>query len=431
MSRDVAGRTGGEAQEAVRAAVERGWEDQITFLRALVGERSLRGGTTGAQRLVEDRIRSLGVKPERVTVDLERLRGRPGFSPVDWSSEGEFDVSGRLVGAATGGRSLILNGHVDVVPSTPDDHWTHDPWGGEVEDGRLYGRGAADMKAGVAAMLAAAAAIRAAGVELRGDLELQSVIEEECSGHGTLALLEAGHRADAAIVPEPMGQTLCTAHPGVLWCRIQVRGMGAHAERADAAVNAMERMWPLIAAVRELEAEVNQAAVRHPAFAGLSHPLNYNIGTLHAGDWPSSVPESATMEVRFSYPPGESVGGAQQRIERYLRQAADQDPWLREMPPRITWFGFAAEPAIYDTEDPLSRTLERNHLQVVGRGLTRRPFAATIDNRFFALYAGMPTACYGPTGDRLHAPDESVDLATVLQTTQVLAGTILDWCGVA
>jgi acetylornithine deacetylase len=427
----VEDRTGRHATEAVRAAVERGWEDQIAFLRALVGERSLRGSTGGAQRLVEERMRSLGVEPERVPVEVERLRGRPGFSPVDWSSEGEFDVSGRLAAAAAGGRSLILNGHVDVVPSTPDDHWTHAPWGGEVEDGRLYGRGAADMKAGVGAMLAAVAAIRAAGVELRGDLELQTVIEEECSGHGTLALLEAGHRADAAIVPEPMGQSLCTAHPGVLWCRVEVRGMGAHAERADSAVNAMERLWPLIAAIRELEAEVNQESVRHPAFAGLSHPLNYNVGTLHAGDWPSSVPEAATMEVRFSYPPGETVGGAQQRIEGHLRAAADRDPWLREVPPRITWFGFAAEPAIYDTEDPLSRTLERNHLQVVGRALVRRPFAATIDNRFFALYAGMPTACYGPTGDRFHAPDESVELDTVLQTTHVLAGTILEWCGVA
>lgn len=420
-----------KAREAVRQAVEGGWEQEVDLLRALVAERSVRGATGGAQRVVESRLRELGLAPERVPVDVERLRGRPGFSPVDWSSDGEYALAARLPGRGAGGRSLILNGHVDVVPSTPDDHWTHDPWGGEVADGRMYGRGAADMKAGVAAMISALAAIRAAGVAPGGDVELQSVIEEECSGHGTLALLEAGHRADAAIVPEPMGQALCTAHPGVLWCRIRVRGLGAHAERADQAVNAMERMWPLIAAVRELEAEVNQKAVRHPAFEGLDHPLNYNPGTLHAGDWPSSVPESATLEVRFSYPPGETVAGAQARIEDRLRRAADRDRWLREIPPEITWFGFAAEPALYDTEDPLSRTLEQNHLQVVGRALQRRPFAATIDSRFFALYAGMPAACYGPTGDRLHAPDESVDLSTVLQTTHVLAGTILDWCGVS
>ncbi|MGH7912386.1 MAG: ArgE/DapE family deacylase [Candidatus Dormibacteraceae bacterium] len=420
-----------EARAEVRAAVERRWEEELELLRSLVAERSLLGATSGAQLVVEERLRRLGIEPRRVALEVERLRGRPGFSPVDWSSEGEFDVFAGVAAAAAGGRSLILNGHIDVVPSTPDAHWTHDPWGGEVAGGRMYGRGAADMKAGVAAMICAVAAIREAGVGLRGAVELQTVVEEECSGHGTLALLEAGHRADGAIVPEPMGQNLCTAHPGVLWCRVQVRGVGAHAERADAAVNAGERLWPLVAAVRELEAQVNEEPVRHPAFAGLSHPLNYNIGTLHAGDWPSSVPETAAMEVRFSYPPGETVEEAQRRIEGFLRREADRDPWLREMPPEITWFGFAAEPATYDTEDPLSRTLERNHLQVVGRALERRPFAATIDNRFFALYAKIPTACYGPTGERLHAPDESVELATVKETTQVLAGTVLDWCGVA
>lgn len=286
------------------------------------------------------------------------------------------------------------------------------------------------MKAGIAAMVYAVAAVLQAGVGLRGDVELQSVVEEECSGHGTLALLRAGHRADASIIPEPMGQALCSAHPGVLWCRVTVRGMGAHAERANAAVNAAECMWTMISAVRQLEAQVNEPARRHPAFAGLAHPLNYNLGTFHAGDWPSSVPEEAVLEVRFSYNPGETVQEAQQRIERFLREAADRDEWLREVPPEISWFGFAAEPAIYDTDDALSRTLEREHLAVVGRHLERRPFAATIDNRFFRLYAGMPTACYGPTGDRLHAPDESVLLDTLKETTRVLAGTLLDWCGV-
>ncbi|MBO0702987.1 MAG: acetylornithine deacetylase, partial [Candidatus Dormibacteraeota bacterium] len=125
------------AREAVRGAVERGWDDEVALLRALVREPSLRGMTGGAQRLVEQRMRELGLEPERVPVDVERLRGRPGFSPVDWTSEGEHSLSARLPGAGPDGRSLIVNGHVDVVPSTPDDHWTHDPWGGEVEAGRL------------------------------------------------------------------------------------------------------------------------------------------------------------------------------------------------------------------------------------------------------------------------------------------------------
>ena len=406
------------------------WPDEVGFLQALVAERSVLGRTNGVQEVVEAKLRQLGLRPERVSIDVDRLRGESGFSPVDWSPDGTYDVAGRLPGAG-GGRSLILNGHVDVVPSTPDDHWTHDPWGGEIGQGRLYGRGAADMKAGVAAMIYAVAAILEAGARLRGDLEIQTVVEEECSGNGTLALLAAGHRADASIIPEPLDQTLCTGHPGVLWCRIRVRGRGGHAERANASINAAEHLWTMISAIRELEALVNGREQRHPAFSALPQPLNYNLGTLHAGDWPSSVPEEAVLEVRFAYNPGEQATQAQQRIERFLRQAAERDEWLREVPPDITWFGFVAEPAIYDTDDELSRLIERHHLQVVGRGLERRPFAGTIDNRFFRLYAGMPTACYGPCGDRLHAPDESVVLETVRETTQVLTGTILDWCGVA
>lgn len=420
-----------DVRAAVHAAVDRLADDEVTFLRALVAEPSVRGHTNGCQRLIAERLGTLGLDVDEVPIDVAALRDLPGFSPPTWSYEGQHDVAARLPAAGAGGRSLILNGHVDVVPTTPEDHWTHGPWAGEVEDGRLYGRGAADMKGGIAAMIFALAAIREARAGLAGDVEVHTVIDEECSGNGTLAVLASGRRADGAIIPEPMNLRLCTAHPGVLWARIRVRGMGAHAERASSAVNAIEKMQVMIAAVRLLEAEVNRLDRRHPAFAELEHPLNYNIGTLHAGDWPSSVPEECAMEVRFSYNPGERVGDVQERIAGGLLDAARSDEWLAEFPPEITWFGFQAEPAVYDTEDELSRTLEANHLATVGRPLERVPFAATIDNRFFRLYYDMPTVCYGPVGARLHAPDEWVDLASLRQLTHVLAGTILDWCGVA
>ncbi|MBO0706216.1 MAG: ArgE/DapE family deacylase, partial [Candidatus Dormibacteraeota bacterium] len=356
-----------DVRAAVHAAVDRLADDEVTFLRALVAEPSVRGHTNGCQRLIAERLGTLGLDVDEVPIDVAALRDLPGFSPPTWSYEGQHNVAARLPAAGAGGRSLILNGHVDVVPTTPEDHWTHGPWAGEVEDGRLYGRGAADMKGGIAAMIFALAAIREARAGLAGDVEVHTVIDEECSGNGTLAVLASGRRADGAIIPEPMNLRLCTAHPGVLWARIRVRGMGAHAERASSAVNAIEKMQVMIAAVRLLEAEVNRLDRRHPAFAELEHPLNYNIGTLHAGDWPSSVPEECEMEVRFSYNPGERVGDVQERIAGGLLDAARSDEWLAEFPPEITWFGFQAEPAVYDTEDELSRTLEANHLATVGR----------------------------------------------------------------
>ena len=174
----------------------------------------------------------MGLAVQEVGIEREAIAGHPGYSPVEWSYDGLFQVLGTLRGAPTtagavGGRSLVLNGHIDVVSAEPFSHWQHDPWGAEVAEGRLYGRGACDMKAGVAAMLFAVRAVLLAGMTLRGDVRVQSVVDEECGGNGTLSLLSQGHGGDAVIVPEPSGLSLSTATLGVLWCRIRVRGRAA------------------------------------------------------------------------------------------------------------------------------------------------------------------------------------------------------------
>lgn len=418
------------SREAVLAAVDRGWHDEVEFLRALVAQPSVLGHTNRAMEAAEPLLHDLGMSVERVPVDVDRLRDRPGFSPPDWSYDGLYNLVGRSAGAG-GGRSLVLNGHLDVVPSTPDEHWTHAPWGGEVEGGLMYGRGAADMKAGVAAMLFALRAVREAGARLAGEVVTQLVIDEECTGNGTLACLEAGARADACLIPEPFGLTMVTAHPGVLWARITVRGRAAHAAYASGAVNSAEKMFVVFQALRDLEREVNDPALVHPAFAGVDHPLNYNFGKLHAGDWTSSVPEVCEMEVRFSCYPGESLDGAQRRFADRVAEAARTDEWLQETPPEVRFFGFRAEGAVYDTDHALARVVAANHERVVGAPVECRPSTATIDNRFFDLHYGIPSVCYGPLGGQLHAPDEWVDLESVRQCTRVIAGSLLDWCGEA
>ena len=186
----------------------------------------------------------------------------------------------------------------------------------------MYGRGAADMKAGVAAMIYATRALMEAGVELAGDLVLQTVIEEECTGNGALAALARGYGADAAIIPEPFGRQLLESQVGVMWARVTVRGKGAHAERASASVNAVLAALPLLEAVKELEVEVNAAPGRHPLFEGVEHPLNYNIGVMRGGDWASSVPEECVFEVRISCYPDESLEETEARFTDHLLEAA-------------------------------------------------------------------------------------------------------------
>ncbi len=418
------------AQDAVRAAVTDAWEAEVEFLRGLVRRRSTRGDEAEVQAFVAQELRAMDLAPDVWDVDRDAIAGHRGFSPVDWDYAGRPNVAAVLPAGGSGGRSLLLNGHVDVVPSTPDHHWTHDPWGAELSDGRMWGRGAADMKAGVAAMIYAVRALGAAGVGLRGDVTLETVIEEECTGNGALSALLRGYTADAALIPEPFGHRALAAQVGVMWARIVVRGLGAHAERADAAQNAIVKATRVIDAVLALEAEVN-ADPRPPAFDGHPHPLNYNVGIVSGGDWASSVPEECVLEVRLSAYPGEDLDRVQWRFRDRLLAAVRGDPWLAEHPPTVEFFAFRAEGCELRSDEPLLASLRGAHQDVRGEPLESFSFTGTTDARFFNLYAGMPATCYGPLGGALHAPDEWVDLDSVRRTTEVLALTAMDWCGVA
>jgi acetylornithine deacetylase len=413
---------------AVRAQVERNWDDEVAFLTALVRRRSTLGNEAGVQARVADELEAMGLDVDKWDVERDAIAGRPGFSPVGWSYEGRPDVAAVWPAAADGGRSLIFNGHIDVVPATPEHHWTRDPWGAEIAGGRMWGRGAADMKAGVAAMVYAVHALREAGIELRGDVTLQTVIEEECTGNGALATLARGYGADAAIIPEPFGHRGLAAQVGVLWSRITVHGQGAHAERADQAQNAIVKAARVIEAVQALEAEAN-ARERPPAFADIAHPLNYNVGVVRGGDWASSVPEECELEVRLSAYPGEDLDAVQARFRDGILAAVRDDPWLAAHPPEVGFYAFRAEGCAVEPGEPLLESLRGAHGAVLGTPLETFAFTGTTDVRFFNLYADTPATCYGPLGGNLHAPDEWVDLDSVRRVTEVLALAAMDWCG--
>ncbi len=407
------------------------WLDEVNFLRELVRRPSTRGQTSVVQHFISGGLREMGLDVTDVGIDIGQIAQLPGFAPPEWSYEGLFNVIGTMAGSGIGGRSLLMNGHVDVVSIEPAGHWSYDPWGGDIVDGRMYGRGAADMKSGLAAMIYAVKALQVAGVALRGDVLVETVIDEECTGNGTLSCLAQGYHADGAVVPEPTDLTLVTASPGVLWCRLQVRGRGAHAQSASTAMNAAEKAMLLITALRELEAEWNQPQRHHSAFTSVEHPLNFNVGTFHAGDWPSTVPELCKVEMRLSYFPGERLNDVKQRVRQHIEVVASQDAWLSDNPPELSFFGHHAEPALYDVDHELSQLVAINHRTVSSQHIQEKPFTATIDNRFFQLYYGIPNVCYGPSGGQLHAPDEWVDMESIRICTRTLIGVLIDWCGVA
>ena len=410
--------------------VDDNWESEVEFLRGLVRRPSALGGEAVVQRFVAEELRETGLEPDVWQIDHAEIAALPGYSPVEWSYEGRPNVAAVWRSPSGDGRSLLLNGHVDVVPATPEHHWTFDPWGGELADGRMYGRGAADMKGGVAAMVYAVRALRESGVELKGDVTLETVIEEECTGNGALAARARGYRADAAVIPEPFGPRLLEAQVGVMWARVTVRGKGAHAERASASVNAVLKGCRLLEAVKELEERVNDPADRHPLFENVEHPLNYNVGIVRGGDWASSVPEECIFEVRISCYPGEDLEEVGSRFRAHLLEAAGRDAWLSETPPEVSFYAFRAEGCVVDRDEPIVQALQGCHREVTGKEPGFFSFTGTTDARFFNLYHGIVATCYGPTGANLHAPDEWVDLESVRQVTRVLALSAMDWCGV-
>jgi len=417
-----------DVKERVAGCVDALFDEEVSYVQELVRRPSRLGETNACQRFVAESLAGFGLDVNEETIDVERLRRDPRYAPVSWSYEGLINVIATAKAGAAGGRSLILNGHIDVVPEGHHDQWHVPPWSGVVKDGKLYGRGAGDMKGGIAAAIFALRAVQHAGCTLKGDVIVETVIDEECCGNGTLATLVQGHHADGAIIPEPLSG-LVIGSTGVMWCQIRVFGRGAHAQSAAAAVNAAEKAYPIIKALRAYEEELNAPARRHPIHEGHPHPYNINLGGVHGGVWASSVPEDCKLDVRIGFPPGISIEQMHDEVRGVVRRAADADPWLRENPPVVEFNGFHAPGWFIDTETDLFKIVQRNMERRTGKVPSLEAITGTTDNRYFSC-EGIPNVCFGPAAERIHAIDECVDLASLREVTHIIAATIIDFVGV-
>jgi acetylornithine deacetylase/succinyl-diaminopimelate desuccinylase-like protein len=256
-------------------------------------------------------------------MDTEALRAHPAASPFDWDVRDKVNVVATWEPShRNGGLSLILNGHIDVVSPEPRSQWDRDPFTAHVEADWLYGRGAADMKCGLAAILGAVKGLRELGLAPHAPVIVQSVVEEECTGNGALQTLLAGYRADAAIIAEPFGAAITTSQVGVLWFDVVIEGLPGHAAEAGHAVNAIAASLMMIAALRVLEAELN--ASPPPPYDSYPHPISLNVGQIHAGDWNSTVPGDASWLSVRGVPGYVDAGTAYARRSGGRRRAAAQ-----------------------------------------------------------------------------------------------------------
>ncbi|WP_136611080.1 ArgE/DapE family deacylase [Sinomonas albida] len=422
--------TTAEQREAILAAVDARFDAQVAFTARLVATPSLRGAEGAAQDLIEEEYRGLGLKVDRWTLDPAEVSQHPAAGAIDVDYSGSDVVVGTYLPAREAGRSLILNGHVDVVPTGRPELWSRSPFESTILDGWLYGRGAGDMKAGLAASHHALAAVMAAGLRPTAHIHLQSVPEEESTGNGTVSALQRGYHADAVVIPEPVGGDLVRAHVGVIWFRVRLTGEAAHAAEMAQGFNAVDAAYALIGDLRRLEARWNadSASVRH--FEELVHPFNFNVGLICGGDWASSVPDWCEFSMRVSFPPGQSAEDAWEQVLDAVAQSARDNPALHGAAPAVAKTGFFADGYALEPGSEAEEALAEAFSSAAGRPLGSRTMTAYIDSRVYGLFDRTPSLVFGPVCERMHGADERVSLESLREVTRALALFIADWCGV-
>ncbi len=402
-------------------------EGMLEYLCEIVAVPSLGGHESAAQELVAAQMERCGLEVDVWELDFEQLSQHPAYS-VEVQRERGLGVVGAM-GQGTGGRSLILNGHIDVVPAGDEANWSYPPWQGTIDGGRVYGRGTTDMKGGLCCALFAARALREAGARLQGRLMVQSVIGEEDGGAGTLAAILRGYQADGAVVVEPTELAVVPAQAGALNFRLTVPGLSAHGCLRQEGVSAIEKFIPLYQALVELEQERNQGA-RDPLFARYELPYPLCVGTVRAGNWASTVAESLTCEGRYGVAVGEDVPAARRAFEARVAQAAQADPWLREHPPTVEWWGGQFAPASIPAEHPLAQTVCGAYEAVAAAPARIEGMTYGADMRLLVNQGRTPTVLFGPGNvRRAHRPDEYVEVDELAAATRALALTALRFCG--
>ncbi len=428
-------------EQRVLDLIDANHQEVIDFLRELLAFKTITPSSESVehdefirhQAFIKETLTELGFQEIDVwEADAAKLDAPPG-SGVDKSRDlrNMPILVGRLPGAGDD-RSLILNGHYDVVPPGLLESWAHDPFGGEVVDGKIYGRGSNDMKGGIAAMLKALEFIGRAGLVLEGDILAQIVPDEEASCMGTLAACQRGYTADAAIIPEPTNMRVGTAVRGSMGGRVTVFGRAGHAEQPQphwqegGAVNAISKAMRVLEGMAEATEQWHtQPDKQHPLV-----PPDHIIPTvIHGGDWSVTIPEKVEIEFDCMFVPGTKDKRAE--IEEKLDAVAANDPWLRENPPELDLGG--PEGWIYPAEVSEDEPIVQTALQAladVGIQPELMGFGSLTDCVHLINHSQIPTINLGADIESAHSADEFVTIEQLIDLTKTIALSIMRWSGV-
>ncbi|MFK7800253.1 MAG: ArgE/DapE family deacylase [Anaerolineae bacterium] len=406
------------------------FDEMLAFLDELVAVPSLDGTVeeVAVQKLVSAKLAAFGFDVDEWQIDFDELKAHPSYS-----AEVERPEGVGVVGSwgHDEGPSLLLNGHTDVVPAGDLDRWNFDPWRATLDEasGNVYGRGALDMKGGLVCAIFAIKAIMAAGIQLKGKVLVESVSGEEDGGCGTLAAVVRGHQADAAVIMEPTELMIAPAQAGCFNFKITIAGKAAHGAMRFEGVDPLEKFILVYQAILAYERTRN-TGVTHPMFREYPAPYPICCGVIQAGNWASTVAESLTFEGRYGIEPGEDLVAAREAFESVIRNVASADPWLRDNPPVVEWWGGQFDPAEIPASHPIVHTAETAFVDIEGRLPTVRGMTYGADMRLLVNDGDTPTIMFGPGDVRLaHRPDEYVPLADLKTCTRTLVLMILRFCG--
>lgn len=432
--------TNEETRQRIIEAVDALSDELIELTRALVNCR------TDSQSEGNPEFESEAIRCQDIVAG--RLESN-GMDVQRWTEEPRYPVvAGRLAGTG-GGRSMAINGHVDVVPVGDASAWSHDPWAGEVVDGKLWGRGATDMKGGVAAGIVAAQALRQAGIALAGDLWVHVVTDEEVVGFGTRRLIERLPRVDAVIDAEPTDLKIMPCEGGLVHFRMEFDGRESHAgnrymsvhaggQGDRAGINAIEKAIKVIVALQELErqwANLRGHPMLPPGFNTLlpgiisGGPGGGHDGQINLVANPGTSPNYCSVEYNVWFLPQETFEQIRDEIEAYVFDVCRTDPWLREHPPRFTWKlrNIYFPPVDTAPDHPFIQTLAGS-LRSLGHPPAVEAFTAASELAWYAEQ-GIDGTIFGPGRiAQAHSPDEYVEIEQLVGSCKAIALTAAGWC---
>lgn len=419
------------------AAIDARESEMVHALSGFVAAESPSGAEEPGAIFLEGTLRNMGLEPERIFLNDALLKDLPLYACPCGPDNGRYNLLARHIPDSPQGKSVLFNGHIDVVPTGPASMWSHPPLEPTVRDGWLFGRGSGDMKAGIICTLTAFQTLRDLGVQPAAIVGFNAVLNEEDTGAGSLSTVHALQNAltrakmsdfEAIIIPEPFAESMLSAQIGVCWMFVELTGRPAHVAYMGSGVNPIEAGIAVMADLKQLEAQWNEPANKHPAFARQEHPINFNLGQIDGGEWNSSVPCTCTLGVRFSFYPDMSPEHARQIVAARVRDTvARLNPALTV---NLRYEGHFAPGCEFDLQAPAMRALASAYEKITGREPDPLACTATTDARLFRLMTDIPVTCFGPEARNIHGIDESVSIASMKRVAAAMAQFMVDWCGI-